>query len=221
MPVRAVVFDLWETLVPWPADESERLRREWAELLGTTLERIDAFWYGDHDAYRLRETSPLDVALEALRDSVGGRGEVAALAEGRLALARRALRPSREVQDTLRQLRERGLRVGVVSNCTEDVAVAWGESPFAELVDNAVFSATARCMKPEPRIYGLACDGLGVGAADCLFVGDGANDELAGAARAGMSPVLLAPDGLPRWEGLVDWPGPRIARIPEVFELLP
>jgi len=218
---RAVVFDLWETLVHWPPDQSEGLRLEWAELLGTTLEHVDAFWFADRDAYRLRETSPLSVALEALRDSVGATIEIEVLAEGRLALTRRALRPSDETLDTLRELRRRGLRVGLVSNCTEDVALVWPETAFAPLVDHAVFSATAGCMKPDARIYALACEGLGVDASDCLFVGDGANDELAGAARAGMSPVLLAPGGVPRWEVLTDWSGARIEHVSGVLELVP
>lgn len=220
MTPRAVVFDLWETLVSWPVDLSDELRRGWAETLGTTVERIDAFWYGDPDSYRLRETSPLAVALEALRDSVGGNGDVAALADARVALARRALSPAPEVLDTMQELRDRRLRIGLISNCTEDVAMVWPESPFAPLVDYAVFSASAGCMKPDPRIYALVCDGLGVDASDCLFVGDGANDELAGAARAGMTPVLLVRDGVVRWEPLQDWQGHRIERIPDVLRLL-
>jgi len=220
MTPRAVVFDLWETLVPWPLDLSEELRRAWAQHLGTTVERIDAFWYGDPDAYRLRETSSLAVALEALRDSVGATGEIGALADARVALARRALDPAPEVLDTMRELRERGLSVGVISNCTEDVALVWPESPFAPLVDYAVFSATAGCMKPDARIYELVCEGLGTDAAECLFVGDGANDELAGAARAGMTPVLVAPGGVARWEALHGWDGHRIERIPDVLRLL-
>ena len=220
MTPRAVVFDLWETLVSWPVELSDELRRGWAAELGTTVERIDAFWYGDPDAYRLRETSRLAVALEALRDSVGGNGDVAALADARVALARRALSPAPEVLDTLRELRDRGFLVGLISNCTEDVAIVWPESPFAPLVDYAVFSATAGCMKPDPQIYALVCEGLGVDAADCLFVGDGANDELAGAARAGMTPVLLARDGVVRWEPLESWEGRRIERIPDVLRLV-
>jgi putative hydrolase of the HAD superfamily len=220
MTPRAVVFDLWETLVSWPADLSEELRLGWAKELGTTVERIDAFWFGDPDSYRVRETSPLSVVLEALRDSVGAVGEVAALAETRVALARRALDPAPEVLDTMRALRERGLLVGLVSNCTEDVAVVWPDTPFAPLVDYAVFSATAGCIKPDPEIYALVCEGLGVDASDCLFVGDGANDELAGAARAGMTPVLVARDGVVRWEALHGWDGHRIERIPDVLRLV-
>jgi putative hydrolase of the HAD superfamily len=220
MTPRAVVFDLWETLVSWPVELSDELRRGWAAELQTTVERIDAFWYGNPNSYRLRETSPLAVALEALRDSVGGNGDVTALADARVALARRALSPAPEVLDTMGELRKRRILVGLISNCTEDVAMVWPDSPFGPLVDYAVFSATAGCMKPDPQIYALVCEGLGVEAEDCLFVGDGANDELAGAARAGMTPVLLARDGIVRWEPLESWEGHRIERIQDVLRLV-
>ena len=55
-------------------------------------------------------------------------------------------------------------------------------------------------MKPEPEIYLRTAEALGVEPADCFFVGDGANDELAGAERVGMTPVLFLPEGRePLW----------------------
>jgi putative hydrolase of the HAD superfamily len=47
----------------------------------------------------------------------------------------------------------------------------------------------------DPRIYEIACERLGVEAGDCLFVGDGANDELPGAERVGMAAVQLRAPG--------------------------
>ena len=77
-------------------------------------------------------------------------------------------------------------------------------------------------MKPDREIYELACTGLGVDPSDCLFVGDGANDELRGAERAGMTPVLVHPRGEdPRWDGLGDWSGLRVDAIPQVLDLVP
>ena len=50
-----------------------------------------------------------------------------------------------------------------------------------------------------------------------MFVGDGANDELAGAERVGMTAVGVdSPGGeLPE-----DWDGPRIRALPELLELV-
>jgi putative hydrolase of the HAD superfamily len=218
--VRGIVFDLWQTLVPWPSAEGEALRRGWAGELGASLEELDSHWYGG-DAFHRRETGPLEAAVTALRDALGADVPVGPLIDDRMAMTRRALAAAPEVERTLRELRALGYPIGLVSNCTEDVALCWPESNLAPLVDHAVFSATAGCAKPEARIYRLVCDALGLDPSDCLFVGDGANDELAGAAAVGMTPVLLAENGVARWEGLRDWQGARIASIPEVLELVP
>ena len=93
-------------------------------------------------------------------------------------LTRSALVPTPGAIPTLVELRRRGIATGLVSNCTEEVALVWAETPFAGLFDVEVFSATAGCIKPDPKIYELACAELGVEPAECLFVGDGANDEL-------------------------------------------
>ena len=63
-------------------------------------------------------------------------------------------------------------------------------------------------------------DRLRVAAADSVFVGDGANDELGGAARVGMTPVLFVPDGTPRWPALAGWDGLRIDTLPELLEIV-
>lgn len=218
--IRAIVFDLWQTLVRWPADESSRLRESWASDLGVSVEELDRHWYADPDTHRLRETGPLEPALAALREAVGSTAPVEGLMAGRLDVTRRALVLRPEIERTLRELRARGYPIGLVSNCTEDVALVWPETSLAPLVDYAVFSATAGCMKPDREIYELVCDGLAVEPSACLFVGDGANDELAGAQAVGMTAVLLTEDGVARWDGLEGWPGVSIRSIPDVLRLL-
>jgi putative hydrolase of the HAD superfamily len=217
---RAVVFDLWQTLVRWPEEESHEVRRRWSESLGVPAEEVDELW-NDADFYRRRETGPIRAALEELREAVGASVELEDVLGWRLEVTRRALMPDAGVPETLAELRRRGIRTAIISNCTEEVALVWDESPFAGLADAAVFSATAGCMKPEPRIYELACRELDVAPSDCLFVGDGANDELGGAQRVGMTPVLIHPPGeQPVWDGLASWGGLRITAIAQVLDLV-
>jgi len=76
-------------------------------------------------------------------------------------------------------------------------------------------------VKPDPRIYYACCDALGVEPGDAVFVGDGANDELDGARRAGMQAILIhAPGQDPVWPEARTWDGPRVTSIPEVLEVL-
>ena len=220
MAPRAVVFDLWQTLVRWPENESREVRRRWSESLGVPSERVDEFW-NNADFYRRRESGPIRAALEELRDALGASADLDDILGWRLEVTRRTLVPDDGVAGTFAELRRRGIRTAIISNCTEEVALVWEETPFAGMADAAVFSATAGCVKPEPRIYELACKEIGVEPADCLFVGDGANDELGGAARMGMTPVLIHPPGeQPPWDGLASWDGIRITSIDQVLDLV-
>ena len=133
---------------------------------------------------------------------------------------RRALVPRDGAIETLDELRRRGFKRGLISVCSSDVEEAWAEIELAPHLDEVVLSCTVGLRKPDPAIYLLTCDRLGVEPAECLFVGDGANDELAGAERVGMTPVLIVPDGTePRWREVREWQGLRVSSIPEVLEL--
>jgi putative hydrolase of the HAD superfamily len=217
---RAVVFDLWETLVDWPHQESIVLRQRWSERLGIGVERLDELWYAPA-AYRQRESGPLAPILHAICEETGSRADVAELIDWRVEMTRRHLVPRQGALETIAELRRRGLKVGLISNCTEDVVLAWEHTKLFGLFDAAVFSSQAGWVKPEPEIYELVCEVLEVAASECVFVGDGANDELGGAARMGMTPVLIHRAGeAPPWDGLRDWQGLRVTSIPEVLELV-
>jgi putative hydrolase of the HAD superfamily len=217
---RAVVFDLWHTLALWPEEESRRFRLRWSAWLDVEPERLDEVWHAN-GAYERRETGPIVDAVAAVHDALGSDADVDEVVAWRIDMARRVLVPVAGAVAALVELRARGIRLGLVSNCTEEVALVWGESPFAELFDAAVFSATAACMKPDPRIYERVLAELDVSAAEALFVGDGANDELAGARRVGMTPVLLVHGGgAPLWDDLASWDGERIESIPRVLALV-
>ncbi len=103
------------------------------------------------------------------------------------------LRP--EAEDTLHALRARGMRTGVISDCTHELPAFLPELPIAPLLDASVFSVEVGRCKPDPLIYLAACDQLGVSPEECLYVGDGGSRELTGAAELGMTAVRLdAPD---------------------------
>jgi putative hydrolase of the HAD superfamily len=166
----------------------------------------------------LRNTAPLADSLRAIGAVDGAVEELVAL---RVAHTRRALVPRPGAIETLDDLGRRGIGRGLISVCTEDVALVWPETELALRFDSALFSASCGLMKPDRRVYELACEQLGVRPDEAVFVGDGANDELAGAARAGLRAVLIhRPGRAPTWPGLADWDGPRITSLPDGHELL-
>jgi putative hydrolase of the HAD superfamily len=207
---RAVVFDLWNTIAEWPEAVWAGVRPKVAECLGLTIAEFDSRWYGD--LAHMRETGPIADALAVW----GPRPEtVAEVLELRRDVTLQGLAPVPGAAETIAALRERGLKTGLITVCSEDVPLLWSQTAFHGLFDAEVFSSTVGLRKPDPRIYHLALEQLGVEPAEAVFVGDGANDELAGAERVGMTAILLERD-----DTEFEWSGRRARALPELLDLL-
>jgi putative hydrolase of the HAD superfamily len=93
--------------------------------------------------------------------------------------------------EALDRLRAAGIRTGLVSDAAADDVESWDRSPLAARLDVAVFSYQIGVCKPNPRIYRLALDALGMSPTEALFVGDGGSNEHRGARDLGMRTVLV------------------------------
>jgi putative hydrolase of the HAD superfamily len=143
-------------------------------------------------------TSAVDFR-EVLRDVSDREDVIEGLYQERLAAkAKPFVNVEQGVLDVLQLLRREELRLGLVSNCSLEEVAAWERSPLAPLFDDVVFSYQVGKVKPDPAIFVLACDRLGVEPRHTVFVGDGGSDELAGATAAGMR-ALCAGWFLDRW----------------------
>ena len=209
--MRAVIFDLWETLIDWDREAAAQMLADVTALVAD--EGFAERW----DRATTRYTTPIRAALTEAGVPPGLLDEICAI---RLEYVRRALKPRPGVVETLRALRERGQLVGLITVCTEDVETLWEASELAGLFHAEIFSSRVGVSKPDPRIYLACCEALGVEPRDAVFVGDGANDELAGARRVGMDAILIhRPGEGPLWPELEDWDGPRVTSIPAVLAL--
>jgi putative hydrolase of the HAD superfamily len=92
----------------------------------------------------------------------------------------------------LRQLRERGVATGVVSNFDLRLPGLLDALGLASWLDVVVLPADAGAAKPDPAIFALALDRLAVHAEDAVYVGDDAEEDVAAARRAGMRAVDVA-----------------------------
>jgi putative hydrolase of the HAD superfamily len=213
--VRAVIFDLWDTLVDFDPAATRAFQDRVAERFGRDPDEFAALWT---EGRAQRESGTLRGYLLDL-------GAPEHLVDEFVGLRRDSTRtllvPRPGALETLAELRAQGRRVGLITVCSEDVPDVWSETPFVDLFDATVFSCSVGMRKPDPRIYRLACEELGVEPDEAMFVGDGANDELAGAQRVGMQAVLIhRPGEDPPWDEVRDWQGPRITAIPQVLSLL-
>jgi putative hydrolase of the HAD superfamily len=108
----------------------------------------------------------------------------------------------------LRGLRERGIRVGVLSN------TMWPRSAHErvfirdqvlELIDGAVYSSEIPWAKPHAEAFRAAMTAVGEhDPAACVFVGDRPYDDIHGAKRAGMRAVLVPHSDVPAFDAVPD-----------------
>jgi putative hydrolase of the HAD superfamily len=216
MRYRAVIFDLWQTLVPFPIESARRMYRELATMWGADHESFDQVW----NRRRLeRETGPIEPHLRSVAEELGLSSDIAAVLKLRRDWTTQSLVPRPEAVPTLAELRRRGHKLGMISACSQDVPDVWDDSPFGRLFDSAVFSCSVGFSKPDARIYALCAEELGVRVEDCLFVGDGANEELPGAERAGMKALQLRAPGEQLTPEGERWTGAYVERLSDVLEL--
>lgn len=95
----------------------------------------------------------------------------------------------------LRALRDRDVRLGVVSNWDCGLHAILHDLGLLSLVDVVAASAVMGARKPDPTIFLRVLDALGVAPAAAVHCGDRADIDGAGARAAGIRPVILSRDG--------------------------
>ncbi len=224
---RAVVLDFYGTLAPGRSTAQQvSARAAQAEALGVDQGLLDAELSATVDERFRGAGGTVAGSLAWVARRIGADPDPATLqraAEVRLAAERSFGEPRPDAVAVLSAVRERGLAVGVVSDCSAELPLYFPELPIAPLVDSAVFSFVLGVRKPDPRIFTACCTALDVAPDECLYVGDGGSDELAGATAIGMHAVHLDVPG--EDHGVVygrhaSWDGPRISALPQLVELL-
>lgn len=93
----------------------------------------------------------------------------------------------------LNEMRQRGYKLGIVSNATPTGEVMRHDLQvlgLADLIDAAAYSSEVGFRKPDPRIYLSVIEALGVEPGACVFVGDRIKEDVTGAQALGMRAVL-------------------------------
>jgi putative hydrolase of the HAD superfamily len=84
-----------------------------------------------------------------------------------------ALDPNVEMIELMRELRAGGLKMALLTNNVREWEPLWRSMlPVDEIFEDVVDSAFVGCRKPEPRIYELTLERIGMPAEACLFVDD-------------------------------------------------
>ncbi len=229
MKYKAVIFDLFGTLVRSPSNQGylDGLK-QMASILSVPYDDFAQLWFDTARERNVGIINSIEANVERickeLRTKVGD-AEKRKATQIRFDFVVRTMRPRPDAVEVLSQLKSRGYKIGLISNCSPDTPIIWQDTPFVPLFDVTVFSSSAGMRKPDPRIYNLATEQLGVKPEDCLYIGDGASQELPGAARVGMSPVMIQVFGeefeSPLPEDIRgEWDGSVISSLTEVLALV-
>ena len=191
MAIHAICFDLFETLIteyiadyqpsPTPAD---RLQIESSQFVRAWRKRLPARFRG--------ELMDFAATLHDICQEVGVSASAALIDELHAERLREKARYFAHIDPhilaMLNALRQRGLKLGLISNASSEEVAAWPTCELAAYFDVTIFSCEVGLIKPEAGIYALACEALQVAPHSTLFVGDGGSQELMGAHRAGLTP---------------------------------
>lgn len=219
MTLRAIGFDLWETLItdtPEQTRQQEALRLSRIEDIlrnegfDAAAERIDGayrsvwgrlhalYWATDRDIPCRRQVEhfleELDLDPKSFAEATLDAMETA-YARAALEVLPEAVSHARE---TLDELTRRDLRIGLISNTgrtpgsvLREILAALG---IAGSLHAMVFSNEHGECKPQRSIFEELRRGLGVDFKDAAFVGDNLYVDVHGAQRVGMRGILFAPD---------------------------
>jgi putative hydrolase of the HAD superfamily len=203
--VSAVIFDWGGTLTPWHTVDHDALWREVCSphFPGQADEVAAAIVAAEHAYWELTDSSHSSATL----DDVFARAGVAPT-EAMLAAYYEAWDPHTitdpEAIPLLRALRDRGIKVGVLSNTMwprDAHERVFRRDEVLDLIDAAVYSSEIPWAKPHPEAFRAAMRALGVDdPAACVFVGDRPFSDVHGAKRAGMRAVLIPHSEVPPFD---------------------
>jgi putative hydrolase of the HAD superfamily len=221
-----VLVDLYGTLVAaGPKSSRAPHLHQMARILDVDPVRFERDWSG---CFAERMTGSLGSLEETVRSIAGRQGvdpppaRVSQALEARLTFTRAHLEACGPVLPGLDSLRAAGIRLAVVSDCSEESARLWPSSTLGRRIGTTVFSCIEGFCKPDPRMYRRALERLGLSAARCAYVGDGGSRELTGAESVGLTAFLYRFPDDPKEEDVrydpdTTWTGPTLSDLTDLL----
>jgi putative hydrolase of the HAD superfamily len=226
MKYKAIIFDLFGTLVDsYSIDGYKRLLTDMASALELSEQEFSRYWRNTTyergiGIFKTTEES-IRYICKILNTSVSDEN-IKKCEHIRLENTRKALTPKNGAVDVLKSLRNLSFKIGLISNCSAEVPLLWKDTELSKFFDVAIFSSSVGMKKPDAQIYNLACDQLGVKPNECLYIGDGDSNELAGASQLGMDAVMIRdPNETDPYRLMeVNWDGRKIENFSEILDLI-
>jgi putative hydrolase of the HAD superfamily len=222
--IDAVIFDWGGTLTPWHSIDAAVL---WSGVCEPHFPPAEAAHYAaallaaEDELWRLSRTELRSATMTALFELAGVTATEAFLASYVGAWEPHTFTDP-DVPELLSRLRDRGIRIGVLSNTMWPRT--WHEDVFRrdgvlDLIDGAVYSSEIDWNKPHPLAFEAAMAAIDVtDPANCVFVGDRPYDDVFGAKSVGMRAVLIPNSDVPSYEAVV--PDAVVSRLSDLAPLI-
>lgn len=188
--MRAVIFDMFETLITEWGHEKYK-RREISSELKVDLQALSKIWHESEYDRWIGKISYEDIIRHIMKE-LGCTDEEAYQTVIRRRYETKAACFNylhKDLIPVLNKLKENGYKIGLISNCFSEEVKVIRESCLYPYFDAVVLSYEVGLLKPDRRIYELCVNMLDLTPEQCLYVGDGGSNELVGARDYGMKAV--------------------------------
>ena len=188
--IRAFVSDMFETLIT-QYRSPHYFGADIAADLGLARSAFTAAWESTADARTVGAATLESVLEQIMRENgVWSPQLLSEIAQKRRAAKERCFQTlDSGIMPALAEIRRRGIKRAIISNCFSEEAPAIRQSALAPMFDVITLSYEQHVQKPDPAIYERCISALGIPARECLYLGDGGSGELEAAQAAGMHPV--------------------------------
>jgi putative hydrolase of the HAD superfamily len=200
-PVRAVIFDFYNTLAEsphWGPSWQEMIAEVGFDLPADVQDRwwndgIDGIEHDEHSQSRDHYVAWQQSRMHGMLDECGvpRATQEALIARAREIGGHRHIVAYDEAPAVLAELRDRGIVLAICSNWDWDLEEAIATAGLTGAVDVVVSSAWIGARKPHRRMYDAVLDRIGIAADDALFVGDTWTCDVEGPRAAGLVPLYL------------------------------
>jgi len=236
--IKALTFDFWGTLLLDSPAADERYKQQRLSGLAAVLNAMGvrvspadldrAYSASGRELqrrWRARRDIPVDKAVEAILRSINRALPEAIGPSGISELVRVYATPPLAVPPTfdpgageaLRELKLRGLSLGIVSNTMRTPGAVLRKilerRGLLDYFSVITFSDECGIRKPDPEIFRMTLEGIGIAPAEAVHVGDDPVLDVEGAKAAGMRVIQMYVEG---YEPPAERPDGTITRLDEL-----
>ncbi|MBQ6996188.1 MAG: HAD family hydrolase [Lachnospiraceae bacterium] len=185
--IRAVIFDMFETLITH-YHSPLYFGAQMAADAGIAEEKFQALWRPTEYDRTIGKLTLEEVVESILRENQCYSEElVNKIVKKRIETKQDCFRQLHsEIIPMLKKLKEKGILIGLISNCFSEEAEVIRRSVLFPYFDAAILSYEQGVQKPDEEIYKRCMASLGVAPEECLYIGDGGSNELEAARTLGM-----------------------------------